>query len=172
MKLPKFELLLLSLVLLTFAIWAIAKCNQQRGLAADTPEPEHTVTASSPEDPDSLPPMIADSTTFRSSGTAPSGSPAAPPGGRTVVERSVLYVTIDGLKLRAEPGLDAKVIGKLPLFEKVYFMDEVTDFTQKINLGLEEADEPWVKIRTKKGRVGWVYGAGVNFYKKKRGGVL
>ena len=35
--------------------------------------------------------------------------------------------------------------------------------------GYEIADEPWVKVQHKRGRIGWVYGAGVNYYKKKRG---
>ena len=50
-------------------------------------------------------------------------------------------------------------------------MNEVTDSTFQINLGKEVADEPWVKVRSKKGHVGWVYGAGVDYYKYKRPGV-
>jgi hypothetical protein len=76
------------------------------------------------------------------------------------------------LKVRKFPGLKEEVIGQLPLYEEVTFMDEVTDSSYQINLGYEIADEPWVKIRTKKGTVGWVYGAGVNYYKQKRTGVL
>jgi hypothetical protein len=41
-----------------------------------------------------------------------------------------------------------------------------------VNLGTEKADEPYVKIKTKRGTVGWVYGAGVHYVKKKRSGVL
>ncbi|MBR9921466.1 MAG: SH3 domain-containing protein [Bacteroidetes bacterium] len=83
-----------------------------------------------------------------------------------------LYVTIDGLKVRKEHNLKSDVIVELPLYEEVYFMDEVTDFKEEISLGYEVANEPWVKVRTKKGHEGWVYGAGVNYYKQKRGGVL
>lgn len=83
-----------------------------------------------------------------------------------------LYITIDNLKLRKSPSLDSLVIATLPLFEEVYFLNEVTEFTQEISLGYEIADEPWVKIRTRKGLDGWVYGAGVHYYKKKRNGVM
>lgn len=87
-------------------------------------------------------------------------------------EYTRLYITIDGLNLRATPDLEGDLIVKLPLYEEVFFLNEVTDSTQQINLGYEVADEPWVKIKTKKGHEGWVYGAGVHYYKKKRGGVL
>ena len=83
-----------------------------------------------------------------------------------------LYITIDKLKLRSEAGLGSEVLGELPLFSQVYFLDEVTDTTYVINLGKEVADEPYVKVKTMRGTVGWVYGAGVNYYKKKREGVL
>ncbi len=86
-------------------------------------------------------------------------------------EYSRLYVTINDLNMRKTPELNGESITKLSLFEEVYFMNEVTDSTQKINLGYEVADEPWVKVKTKKGKEGWVYGAGVNYYKKKRSGV-
>jgi hypothetical protein len=74
--------------------------------------------------------------------------------------------------MRRSPELKADVIAELSLFSKVFFMNEVTDSLYEINLGYEVAKEPWVKVRTKKGKEGWVYGAGVNYYKKKRSGVM
>ena len=50
-------------------------------------------------------------------------------------------------------------------------MNEVTDSTYQISLGKEMADEPWVKVKNNRGKIGWVYGAGINYYKKKREGV-
>ncbi len=85
---------------------------------------------------------------------------------------SKLYVTIDKLKVRKTPGLKGQLLGELKLFDEVYYMNEVTDSTFVVNLGTEKADEPYVKIKTKRGTVGWVYGAGVHYVKKKRSGVL
>ena len=79
-----------------------------------------------------------------------------------------LFVNIDGLNLRRGPSLDSAIIMKLPLHEQVGFMNEVTDSTSQISLGNEIANEPWVKVRHKGGRIGWVYGAGVHYYKRKR----
>ncbi|NJL77473.1 MAG: SH3 domain-containing protein [Saprospiraceae bacterium] len=78
-----------------------------------------------------------------------------------------LYVTIEGLNLRIEPNVSAEVIAKLPLFEKVYFLNETTDFKKEIDWGNGlVTNEPWIKIRTENGRSGWVYGVGVHFYKR------
>ncbi len=86
--------------------------------------------------------------------------------------RSKLYVTIDKLKVRKTPGLKGELLGELKLFDEVYYMDEVTDSSFTVNLGTEKATEPYVKIKTKRGTVGWVFGAGVHYAKKKRSGVL
>jgi len=82
-----------------------------------------------------------------------------------------LYVTINGLNIRSGPSLDSIILNKLVLFEEVYFLNEITPFTEEISLGTSVADEPWIKVRTKQGREGWVYGAGVYYYKRKYPGM-
>lgn len=80
-----------------------------------------------------------------------------------------LYITIDSLKLRAQPKLDSNFIRYLAFDETVYDMGEQTKNVQTIRYSAEEIrTEPWVKIRTESGEIGWVFGAGVNFYRKKR----
>jgi len=59
----------------------------------------------------------------------------------------------------------------LVLYEEVHFLNEITPFTEKISLGTSVADEPWVKVKTKRGGEGWVYGAGVYYYKRKYPGM-
>ena len=80
-----------------------------------------------------------------------------------------LYITIDSLKLRAQPKLDSNFIRYLAFDETVYDMGEQTKNVQTIRYSADEIrTEPWVKIRTENGEIGWVFGAGVNFYRKKR----
>jgi Bacterial SH3 domain len=80
-----------------------------------------------------------------------------------------LYVIIDSLKLRSRPQLDSSFIRYLSYDEIVYDMGEQTQYMQTIRYSLDEIrTEPWVKVRTKQGEIGWVFGAGVNFYKKRR----
>lgn len=160
--LPKVELLIIGVFFLSFLAWTIPKCNSR--VVQDEPEPEATVVPPADTVATTTPIAQVDSV------AALTPTPVPAPAGNS--EYSQLYITINKLKMRREPELKGEVIGELPLFERVYFMNEVTDSLFEINLGYETAKEPWVKIRTKKGKEGWVYGAGVNYYKKKRSGVL
>ena len=85
---------------------------------------------------------------------------------------ATLYVTIEGLKMRKEPGLKSESVAKLALYEPVTFLNQKTEWTQEISLGYEKATDHWVKVRNKAGKEGWVFGAGVHYYKMKRKGVL
>ena len=78
---------------------------------------------------------------------------------------TVLYVVLDGLKLRKGHHLDSSIVRTLKLNDEVYFLNEVTDFKQEVNLGDRIASEPWIKVRSYTGHEGWVYGAGVNYFK-------
>ena len=84
-----------------------------------------------------------------------------------VKEVTALYVNINNLKLRSSPDLKSEVVGELKLGSKVIFAGEVTDSLYTINLGKKEVTEPYVKVKTWKGLEGWVYGAGVDYYKKQ-----
>lgn len=155
--LPKLEILLILLFFIVFIVWAIPKCSKNKATINEPEKAQESVTDTVLNQKDTLPKLVinlADST--KTENNEPF---------------SQLYVTIDELKLRRGPHLDSTLLIKLPLFSKVYFLNEVTDFRQEINLGYEMANEPWIKVRTKQGIQGWVYGAGVNYYKKKRDGV-
>ncbi|MEO1409661.1 MAG: SH3 domain-containing protein [Bacteroidota bacterium] len=175
----KVEVLVILVFFLSFIIWAVSQCNTSSLLAEYNDPTEASGDEggalaprdSNPEDPygTPLPPNPnASIATNPAAGTPTTSSTTNPSSSAPNENLSRLYVTIDGLNLRTGPHLDSSIITKLSLFEEVWFMNEVTDSTQKISLGLEIADEPWVKIKHKKGRVGWVYGAGVNYYRKRR----
>lgn len=171
--LPSLEILIILVFFLSFIMWAMSKCNDKKMTfngstdASDQTEADNEQSildsiALAPLRPKLLPqkeePIIIDPNTTSTK------TPNAVAGSR-------LYITIDGLNMRTGPHLDSSVVVKLPLFEEVIFMNEVTDSTQRISLGKVIADEPWVKVRTKRGKVGWVYGAGVHYHRKKREGV-
>ncbi len=109
------------------------------------------------------------------SAPAPAGKPAAtsaaPPTG-DAPKYATLYVTIDGLKLRKEPNLKGAVVATLELYEPVSFLNKKSEKAEEISLGYEKVTDHWVKVRTKSGKDGWVFGAGVHYYKMKRKGVL
>ncbi|HOY03771.1 MAG TPA: SH3 domain-containing protein [Saprospiraceae bacterium] len=108
------------------------------------------------------------------SNKSPSNTPAPATTSTTTAttKYSSLFVTIDGLKLRKQPGLKGEVVATLELYEEVYFLNKKSEKTEEISLGLEKVTDHWVKIRTKAGKEGWVFGAGVHYYKMKRKGVM
>jgi hypothetical protein len=202
MKLPKAETLILLAFLVCMALWAMSKCSARRADSVrqvrevegsddeDRPVKRDTVVIQSAptmpvnevaENPN-VPP-VAQSTpkVAPQPGVAPKrpvltneiNKPAPPPSSAPAsTSGSVLFVTIDGLKVRKEPGLKGESVAELKLYEPVTFLNKKTEWTQEISLGYEKVTDHWVKVRTQSGEEGWVFGAGVHYYKMKRQGVL
>ena len=196
--LSKVEYIVIGLLALVFLIWTASKCNAHKEQAqtdeaiesredslaqavtkkpevAPTPITQQVQPATTASSPDTYQPINGTSTTpaagTQTTQTTQTTTPAEAPTSKES-SLSKLYVTIDKLKVRKTPGLKGQSLGELKLFDEVYYMNEVTDSTFEVNLGTEKANEPYVKIKTKRGTVGWVYGAGVHYVKKKRSGVL
>ncbi len=181
--LPSIEIIIVLIFFLSFIVWAASKCNatkdlyqeqamEEEGSSIDSATENTANTslvpnATNPADPNAT---AQTSPTTTPIGSSPSPSPATPAltTSRSSVYATKLYVSIDGMNMRRGPSLDSAIMLKMPLFEELTFMNEVTDSTQLISLGDEMANEPWVKVKSKKGHIGWVYGAGVHYYKRKR----
>ncbi|MBK8966800.1 MAG: SH3 domain-containing protein [Saprospiraceae bacterium] len=199
MKLPKLESLIITVFFLCIGLWAISKCASKRSqLGSTTPDPvENTgegVEASdlSTTTPDGGLPKLQNQPLPVAEpapvATQPPATKTTPPGtipkltnepqeapAKTAAPAetySSLFVTINGLKMRKEPNLKAAVVTRLKLDEEVFFLNEKSEKPEEINLGYETVTEYWVKVRTKSGKEGWVFGAGVHYYKMKRKGVM
>lgn len=122
-----------------------------------------------PQQPPATPPATSPGTrpALSNQPQPPAASPAA-----TSAKYPTLYVTIDGLNMRKEPKLKSDVVARLKLNEAVYFLNKKSEKPEEINLGYEKVTDYWVKIRTKSGKDGWVFGAGVHYFKMKRKGVM
>lgn len=170
-RIVKAQFILFGVLLLVFFVWASRKCNRsQEDIATEQ------VTNEATERADSLAALL------EAANTPP---PAAPPvdnsvnrdtirGGQLQLIRervTPLYVTIENLAMRSGPGLNYEILGRLKLYEEVNFLNETTTTRDTIKLGTVTAVEPWVKVRNHKGRDGWVYGAGVEYYKYKFEGI-
>ncbi len=129
--------------------------------AAPTPSGKLPQLQNQPANPAPAAPVTSTPTS-----TTPPASTAAAP------KYSTLFVTIDGLKMRKTPGLKGVLVAKLDLYEQVYFLNKKSEKPEEISLGYEKVTDYWVKVRTKSGKEGWVFGAGVHYYKMKRKGVL
>lgn len=92
---------------------------------------------------------------------------AATPSVRTtinVAEDAKFYVIIDSLKIRKGPSLDSAQVAYLRYGEEVINLGEQT-VLEKIRISVDEVrTAPWVKVKTSKGKIGWAFGAGLQFY--------
>lgn len=77
------------------------------------------------------------------------------------VEPKVVYAWVDQLRVRQLPTLESPVVTELAAGDTLFFLNEQT--VEKVQLTLREKkfNQPWIKVRTKNGREGWVYGGGV-----------
>ncbi len=200
MKLPKLESLIITVFFLCIGLWAISKCASKRSqLGSTAPDPvENTREGVEASDlsatttPDGGLPKLQNQPLPVAEPAPVASQPAVtkttPPGtipkltnetqeapAKTAAPAetySSLFVTISGLKMRKEPNLKAAVVTRLKLDEEVYFLNEKSEKPEAINLGYETVTEYWVRVRTKSGKEGWVFGAGVHYYKMKRKGVM
>lgn len=166
--LPKMEVLIIIIFFIGIAIWVFDKCGDtKRTYSAQVDGRNEAMDELMDRDTEGVELPMADT----AANTAPTPQTTNPAPLIPARETSTtLFVTIDGLNLRDVPDLKGKVLTRLKLYEEVAFLGEVTDSTEQINLGKVVADEPWVKVQGR-GHVGWVYGAGVSYYKKKMEGV-
>ena len=188
-RIPRIETLIIAVFFLSVGLWGINQCSAER--TQMTRKFEETAETDAPQtlpEPDKAAPEMEPA--LDAPPPEPAAEPVKPrpkPGKRPELTNNirptepkaepakpqaagagVLYVTIEGLRMRSEPGLRGELVAKLRLYEPVIFLDEKTSWTQEINLGTEKVTDHWVKIKTESGKEGWVFGAGVHFFKKKR----
>jgi len=83
-------------------------------------------------------------------------------------ESLTLYSTLENLTVRNGDSLKAAFITKIKEGEKLEYLDQHS--RQRLNLVLRGKyhHEPWLKVKTESGKIGWVYGGGVRFESKAR----
>ena len=163
--LPKIELLFIFIFFLVFITWAMSKCGSvQEEYAQESSNDSALVetTKVSEKETEAKKELAAKPVETTKAPIAATSKAIV-----KIEKRTVLYVLLDGLKVRKGNHLDSSVVKTLKLNDEVYFLGETTDFKQKINLGDRVAFEPWVKVRAYTGHEGWVYGAGVHYFKPK-----
>lgn len=172
MKLPGIETLIFFTFIGCVVVWGISTCTDRRSEAMRTVrEMEDTEPAPvSSAAHEKAAPGKAEETASKPKEQQTEQPKQAPVTTKTTDDAAgiPLFVTIDGLKLRKEPGLKGESIEQLKLNEQVTFLNQKTDWSQEINMGEEKVTDYWVKVRTASGKTGWVFGAGLHYYKMKR----
>lgn len=176
-------LVILSLCMLLFMIYALNQCGDEDAeyamVAEENARKNYLDSLQRAEDSIAARIVIdlesearADALRRAATQTLIGDSVVGAPQTQVIRERlTPLYVTFDGLNVRSGPGLNYGKVDRLELYDEVIFLNEITDSTFQINLGQVTPNEPWIKIKTSSGKEGWVYGAGVEYFKKRLNGV-
>ena len=159
MRIPKIETLVILVIFIAVGLWAMQRCSSKRAdlqrrvqdfnderedrparrdtvyvapksapVSQDLPQIQPTSPAPGPAATATQPATTPTRSTARPTLTNPAPPPAA--SGSTA-KGSTLYVTIDGLKVRKEPGLKGDPVAKLDLYEPVTFLNQKTEWTQE-----------------------------------------
>ncbi|TXF88710.1 SH3 domain-containing protein [Neolewinella aurantiaca] len=176
--------IIMSLLTLIFLIWAMQQCGQDDGDYAMIAEREaretYIDTMRRAEQERQIQAQINAEAEARAAALLrartqplPGDSVVRMPAAEVVVEKvTTLYSTINGLNVRSGPSLKNGKIARLGLYDEVEFAGEVTDSLYTIDLGEVSPTAPWVKVKLKDGKEGWVFGAGVSYYKYQLKGVI
>ncbi|MEN0045780.1 MAG: hypothetical protein AAF806_01840 [Bacteroidota bacterium] len=155
--LPNIEVLIIGVFIISFFLMVLPKCEDTREEYQQIAQQDTVVLDTVVTENFAIPPP-------------PEPEVVAPDGEspRLANGESILYVTIDKLKFRAEPHVASRVLKEFELFEEVIFLNETTEKKKEVDWGNGVVtNEPWIKVKSKEGKTGWAYGAGLYFYKRK-----
>ena len=81
----------------------------------------------------------------------------------TLLNNNKLIVSVNNLRMRSQPSLEGEVIELLSLGSQLSYTKMKSSYTMQITLNNKEIEDYWYKVRTEKGKLGWVHGCCVNF---------
>ncbi|MDX2285494.1 MAG: SH3 domain-containing protein [Bacteroidia bacterium] len=74
---------------------------------------------------------------------------------------AIVRATVDGLRVRQEPGMQAAVVDGLAEGEAAHYGGQQSAYTETQFLRDQQVTAPWYRIRTQRGTEGWVFGGGI-----------
>lgn len=81
----------------------------------------------------------------------------------TIEQYGVLITVADKLRMRDKPNLKSEVMETLPINTPLIYLNEQSEQKEKIKIGDIEHNAHWLKVKTKGGDIGWVYGSQLNY---------
>ncbi|MDD7915364.1 SH3 domain-containing protein [Polaribacter ponticola] len=69
-----------------------------------------------------------------------------------------LLITVDNLRVRTSPDLDAEKIENLALNTVVEFLDKKSENKTEVTIQGNKINEYWYQIKTSSGNIGWIHG--------------
>ena len=78
-------------------------------------------------------------------------------------DQTMLSIKYDQTQLKDRPGIAGQTKSNLPKGSKLIDLNETSAFTTPLKLAGTDCNEPWIKVKTVAGEVGWVYAAMLRF---------
>lgn len=163
-KNSKLELLVITVFIILFSSWAVSKCSVKKQELRDKLAAE----ASEDRARDSIELAAQMAKQAPKKENPPTTTSTATTETTTEDKGTILFVVTEELNLRTEPNIKSTLIAKLSLHDELIFLNEVTDFKNEFAIEGKTYNEPWIKVKNNKGQTGWVYGAGVHYFKTRR----
>lgn len=164
--LPKIEVLIIFVFLFVFLVWSATRCSAtKKKYAEEALQAEQEIATQ-----DSLAEAYARLQEQKAK-EEQQARVAEQEESSDVLDQpfvTPLYVILDNLNVREKPDTDSKILDRLKLHDMVQFLNETTDFEEEIDLGDYRVTDRWVKVKTARGKIGWAFGGGVQYYKTKR----
>jgi hypothetical protein len=91
----------------------------------------------------------------------PTNEAPLPESMATLQQNEKVYAWVDRLNIRDAANLNGKQVASVTEQEALEFTGEKSDNTETIVLRGVAYDEPWLKVKTKDGKEGWVFGGAV-----------
>lgn len=158
-RLNNLELAALGLIGFAILLYSISKCGSSSTL--DTSSEQPVVTEQMIDSPLT---SFSDSSVGHNNSSFSSDPSNSTANVDNLSQPRKLYVLADSLRLRQSPELAGRVLAYLKYGEEVLDMGEATAL-QKLRISPDEVRRaPWVKIKTKTGKIGWAFGAYMQFY--------
>ena len=77
---------------------------------------------------------------------------------------TILYAWVDKLRVREQPTTKSEIVVEVKEGTSFTYLNEKTDYKERINLRGTLYNEPWLKVKMDDGKEGWVYGGAIKFY--------
>ncbi len=171
MTLRNLDKLIIVIVAAIVLMWVFRRCSG-RSAASVPPATTQTAPGTTPVANTQNQGTTATATSQPTAAPVTSSTPPAPkptssaPVAQPKSTGTTMYVVIDSMKLRKEPTLDGQVLQLMRKGDGVTLNGERSKNIYKLKIDDVTYQEPWIKVTTKSGKTGWIYGAGLRAYKK------
>jgi len=160
--LNRIELVVGGIIVMIFLIWSYDTCSSSNEkYKPQVPTEQEPATQADNNDN-----ANNNSNSNATNNPTPQVQPTPAPPVQVAPTYITVYVSTERLNMRDKPFLSgSKVVAELFKGAELFYLNNKTEYRNKITIDNIPYDEPWLEVQTKEGKKGWIYAGGVRFYK-------